>query len=143
MKYLVNGVAVAAALVIAAPVLAQNPSGGAPAPAPVANSAMPPVHHAARHAKAMHAFHKGVAHRAPLSGDTTAQLNREELARLQTGGPPMPPPPPAPMPPANSPSGGNSMGMPGPNAGGPGLTPYSGGAPAPYSGGPGGGGLGH
>ena len=26
--------------------------------------------------------------------------------------------------------GGNSMGMPGPNAGGPGLTPYSGGAPA-------------
>ena len=30
--------------------------------------------------------------------------------------------------PAN-PSGGNSMGMPGPNMGGPGLTPYSGGAP--------------
>ena len=28
-----------------------------------------------------------------------------------------------------SPSGGNSMGMPGPNPGGPGLTPYSGGAP--------------
>jgi hypothetical protein len=30
--------------------------------------------------------------------------------------------------PAN-PSGGNAMGMPGPNPGGPGLTPYSGGAP--------------
>jgi hypothetical protein len=28
-----------------------------------------------------------------------------------------------------SPSGGNAMGMPGPNPGGPGLTPYSGGAP--------------
>ena len=91
----------------------------------------------------MHAFHRGMAQKAGLSGDTTAQLNREELARIQTGGPPMPPPPAAPMPPANSPSGGNSMGMPGPNAGGPGLTPYSGGAPSPYSGGPGGGGLGH
>jgi ABC-type nickel/cobalt efflux system permease component RcnA len=30
--------------------------------------------------------------------------------------------------PAN-PSGGNAMGLPGPNPGGPGLTPYSGGAP--------------
>src|ERR1700730_9187026 len=30
-----------------------------------------------------------------------------------------------------NPSGGNSMGMPGPNPGGPGLTPYSGGAPPP------------
>ena len=29
-----------------------------------------------------------------------------------------------------SPSGGNAMGMPGPNPGGPGLTPYSTGAPA-------------
>ena len=28
-----------------------------------------------------------------------------------------------------NPSGGNAMGMPGPNPGGPGLTPYSGGAP--------------
>jgi hypothetical protein len=30
-----------------------------------------------------------------------------------------------------SPSGGNSMGMPGPSPGGPGLTPYSTGAPPP------------
>ena len=30
-----------------------------------------------------------------------------------------------------SPSGGNAVGAPGPNPGGPGLTPYSGGAPAP------------
>jgi hypothetical protein len=42
------------------------------------------------------------------------------------GAPPMAPqmaPPPPPV------RGGNSMGMPGPNTGGPGLTPYSGGAP--------------
>ena len=156
MKHLLNGVAIAAALVIAGPVWAQNPSGGngmgmpgpnpgggggltpysgggaAPAAAPAENSAMPPTHHAVRHAHAMHGFHKGMAHKAALTGDTTAQLNREELARLQSGAPPSPPmaaPPPMP-----NPSGGNSMGMPGPNAGGPGLSPYSGGS--------GGGGLG-
>ncbi len=189
MKVLLSGVAMAAALAIAAPTWAQNPSGGngmgmpgpnpggggnlspytgggtapsatapgrmpqggkktssrggnlppagpagsASAMPPASTSAMPPTHHAVRHAKAMHAFHKGMAHKAALTGDTTAQLNREELARLQTGAPPAPPPPPgAPMP---SPSGGNSMGMPGPSTGGPGLTPYSSG--------PGGGGLGH
>ena len=70
---------------------------------------------------------------APLTGDTANQLNQQELARIQSGSsmpPPAPmgasPPPPAP---GYSPSGGNSMGMPGPNTGGPGLTPYSGGAP--------------
>jgi len=140
MKHLLTGVAVAAALAIAAPVWAQNPSSGSPnpgggggaAPAPAENSAMPPMHHAVRHAKAMHGFHKGMAHKAALSGDTTAQLNREELARLQSGAPPSPPM--AAPPPMSNPSGGNSMGMPGPNAGGPGLSPYSSGA--------GGGGLG-
>jgi hypothetical protein len=135
MKHLLTGVAVAAALAIAAPGWAQNPSGGAPPPtpaAPAANSAMPPKHHAVRHAHAMHSFHKGMAHKAALTGDTTAQLNREELARLQSGAPPSPPM--AAPPPMSNPSGGNSMGMPGPNAGGPGLSPYSSGA--------GGGGLG-
>jgi hypothetical protein len=158
MKHLFTGVAVAAALAIAAPVWAQNPSGGngmgmpgpnpgggggltpysggGPAPAaaaaPAENSAMPPAHHAVRHAHAMHGFHKGMAHKAALTGDTTAQLNREELARLQSGAPPSPPM--AAAPPMSNPSGGNSMGMPGPNAGGPGLSPYSSGA--------GGGGLG-
>jgi hypothetical protein len=34
--------------------------------------------------------------------------------------------------PAN-PSGGNAVGLPGPNPGGPGLTPYSGGAPRPMA----------
>ena len=155
MKHLLTGVAVAAALAIAAPVWAQNPSGGngmgmpgpnpgggggltpysgGAAPAPTANSATPPMHHAVRHAKAMHGFHKGMAHKAALTGDTTAQLNREELARLQSGAPPSPPMAAPPPPPMSNPSAGNSMGMPGPNAGGPGLSPYSGGA--------GGGGLG-
>jgi hypothetical protein len=32
-----------------------------------------------------------------------------------------------------SPSGGNAVGLPGPNPGGPGLTPYSGGAPRPMA----------
>ncbi len=127
MKYLLNGVAVAAALVIAAPVWAQNPSGGngmgmpgpnpggggnlspysgggAPPAAPAAmppsagsNSAMPPMHHAVKHAKAMHAFHKGMAQKAALAGDTTAQLNRGELARIQSGNMSNPPAPNPPM----------------------------------------------
>jgi hypothetical protein len=63
----------------------------------------------------------------PKSGtDTTAQLNQAELARLQAGAPPMAPQMAPPSPPMR---GGNSMGTPGPNAGGPGLTPYSTGAP--------------
>jgi hypothetical protein len=135
MKHFLTGVAVAASLAIATPGWAQNAPPPAPAmpAAPAANSAMPPAHHAVRHAHAMHHFHKGMAQKAALSGDTTAQLNREELARIQSGAPPSPPmaSPPPPMP---NPSGGNSMGMPGPNAGGPGLSPYSSGA--------GGGGLG-
>jgi hypothetical protein len=118
MRHLLNGAAIAAALVIAGPVWAQNPSGGNPmgtagpnpggpgltpysggAPA-ATNSAMPPAHHAVRHARAMHAHHRHMAAKAALTGDTTAQLNREELARIQSGGPPTPPPPPTePMPP--------------------------------------------
>ncbi|HEY1259777.1 MAG TPA: hypothetical protein VGF34_11055 [Stellaceae bacterium] len=113
MKHLLNGVAIAAVFAIAAPVWAQNPSGGnamgTPGPnpggpgltpystggaPPPATSAAPPMH---RHAKAMH--HK-MAHRGPaLSGDTTAQLNREELARIQAGNMSNPPAPAAPPPP--------------------------------------------
>jgi len=40
----------------------------------------------------MHHFHKGMAQKAALTGDTTAQLNREELARLQAGNQGMPAP---------------------------------------------------
>jgi hypothetical protein len=154
-KHLLGGVAVIAALAFSAPVWAQpaNPSGGnalglpgpnpggpgltpysGGAPRPTAapppsmsetTSATPPVH---RHARAHHVVstHQMLHAHGPKSGtDTTAQLNQAELARLQSGAPPMPPQmaPPPPM------QGGNSMGMPGPNAGGPGLTPYSGGAP--------------
>jgi hypothetical protein len=50
----------------------------------------------------MRNFHRGMANKAALAGDTTAQLNREELARIQSGNlgsPPAPPAPPAPPPP--------------------------------------------
>jgi hypothetical protein len=95
---------------------------------------LPPAHHAVRHAKAMHVHHKTMIHEAALTGDTAAQLNRQELARIQSGAPPATPPfasmSDTPMsaelmPDQPNPSGGNSMGMPGPNPGGPGLTPYT------------------
>ena len=111
MKHLLNGVAIAAALAVAAPVWAQNPSGGnamgTPGPnpggpgltpyttgaAPDATSAMPPTHRAKRPARSA----KKVPPRAPaLSGDVASQLNSEELQRLQAGNfsnPPAPPPP--------------------------------------------------
>jgi hypothetical protein len=127
-KHLLNGVAVIAALAFSAPVWAQpaNPSG--PASASDTTSAAPPTHRHARHVTHAAAHHK----MAPMKGSTADQLNQQELARLQTGTSMPPPrpmgamPPPAPMP---NPSGGNSMGMPGPNTGGPGLTPYSTGSP--------------
>lgn len=163
MKYLLNGVAVAAALVIAAPVWAQNPSGGnavgtpgpnpggpgltpysggappappAAEPAPAAmppsampsgsesNSAMPPMHREAhmRHYH-HHMMHARIIHHGPRNPeDTTAQLNRAELARIQgnaaapapqaaPAGEPMQPPP--------------SMRMPGPKPSGSGYIPPS------------------
>lgn len=111
LKHLLNGIAIAAACAISGPVWAQtNPSGenrvrlpaqnfgaggnlsqdsgggySTPAPlAPTATSATPPPHHAVRRAGAMHAHHKNAARKAGLSGDTTAQLNRQELTRAQT-----------------------------------------------------------
>jgi hypothetical protein len=157
IKHLVNGVAVIAALAFSAPVWAQpaspsggnsmgmpgpNPGGGgltpystgAPpppattAPPPAYTSATPPKHHYAHHVTHGAAYHHKMA---PLTGDTADQLNQQELARLQTGSSMPPPAPMGAMPPPARPysSGGNSMGMPGPNMGGPGLTPYSGGAP--------------
>ena len=150
-RHLLNGVGLIAALALSAPAWAQpaNPSGGnalgvpgpnpggpgltpystgAPPSTPSASdttSAMPPKHrHARQHVVSTH--HMLHAH-GPKSGtDTTAQLNQAELARLQAGAPPMAPQMAPPSPPMR---GGNSMGTPGPNAGGPGLTPYSTGAP--------------
>ena len=91
-------------------------------------SATPPMHHHAHHATHAAAHHK----MAPLTGSTANQLNQQELSRLQAGSSMPSPAPTGAMPPPSqmpSASGGNSMGMPGPNMGGPGLTPYSGGAP--------------
>jgi hypothetical protein len=179
MKHLLTGVAVAAALAIAAPGWAQNAGGNthdgnsigtpgpnpggpsvpsryagrdalfaqmstAPAPSatqpgrmpqggkktssrggnlpppaadstmtPTSTSAMPPTHHAVRHAHAMHHFHKGMAEKAASTGDTTAQLNRQELARLQTGNQGMPAPGPA-MPESSPGPEGSPKNLPGP-----------------------------
>ncbi|MBV8122151.1 MAG: hypothetical protein JO081_19700 [Alphaproteobacteria bacterium] len=120
VRHLLNGVAIVATLAIAGPVWAQqqqpqwNPATGQPglgapmtpaaappaaAPPSAAASATPSVHHAVRHARAMHAHHKQMAQKAALTGDTTAQLNREELARIQSGNLGNPPAPPAPPPP--------------------------------------------
>jgi hypothetical protein len=139
MKRLLNGVAIAAALAIAGPVWAQSPtggnsvgapgpnpggpgltpySGGAP-PAPASTSAMPPMHHAMHHAHAMHAFHKSMAKKATLAGDTTAALNREELARIQGGNFSNPPAAPTPESEGSPPSSR----LPGPKASGGGNIP--------------------
>jgi hypothetical protein len=132
MKHLLSGVAIVAALAIAAPASAQRtgPGAGAPGPnqpvpggpgpsSPLSNlppspsrdvpyppppsatapgssgmsSAMPPAHRPARATKGKMAKGGG----PQLAGSTAAQLNREELARLQAGNfanPPAPPPPP-------------------------------------------------
>jgi|SRR5215471_16453409 hypothetical protein len=86
MKHLLTGVAIAAALAIAAPAFAQ------PAPAPAAPKQMKKksmTHHARAHK-----MHGG---KMMSQGDaTTAQLNREELARIQGGGAPMMAPGPMP-----------------------------------------------
>jgi hypothetical protein len=141
MKHLLNGVAIAAALAIAGPVWAQSPTGGNPvgspgpspggpgltpysggaptaAPTEAPTSATPPMHHAhvMHHAHAMHAFHKGMAKRATAAGDTTAALNREELARIQAGNfsnPPAPPPEEGAPPPEEAAPGSSSR-IPGP-----------------------------
>jgi lactobin A/cerein 7B family class IIb bacteriocin len=97
MKHLLNGVAVVAALAIAAPVWAQTsapmtPSSRAPA-APAASAPAPAAPMATK------ARHKRVAHRkatrrgmAPKAGpdSVASQLNAQELARVQGGGGPPP-----------------------------------------------------
>ena len=143
MKHLLNGVAIAAALVIAGSAWAQqkevpnpnvNPSGnpmGMPGPNPggpgltpytgggyatqPTTSATPPPH-PVHHVRAMHHFHKGMAQKAALSGNTTAQLNREELARINAGNlsspPPAAPMPEGPPPPPSQPRSGSSKYLP-------------------------------
>ena len=77
------------------PVRAQPPA-TAPGMAPEAGattSAMPPTHRGGR----VSTHHKGLAAHPPsaMSGTTAAQLNQEELNRLQAGNFAMPPAPPA------------------------------------------------
>jgi hypothetical protein len=104
MKHLLNGVAIAAALAIAGPVWAQNPAmpgaAGAGVPSPAPTSATPPehhYHHVMHHSHAMAAHHRRMAHEAHMAGDTTAALNRQELARIQSGNMTNPPAPSGPM----------------------------------------------
>ena len=103
MKHLLTGVAIAAALAIVAPAMAQNapmtpsaPNAGAPAktmPMKQAHHRMV-RHHTMRH-HAMMRHHGRMAMRG--GGNMTEELNRQELQRLQ-GGPAMQAaPPPAPM----------------------------------------------
>jgi hypothetical protein len=150
VNHLLYGVAVIAALAVAAPVWAQTAGGNSyggnsmgipgpnpggpetpgsingglfghtPSPPPVSTSAMPPKQHHAHYVTHAAAHHRKMA---PLAEPTANQLNQEELARLQSGpqfGSSMPP---SAGPPSRS--GGNSMGLPGPNPGGPGLTLYN------------------
>jgi hypothetical protein len=110
MKHLLTGVAMAAALAIAAPVWAQAPtpmspggnnptsgSAGPFAPKPAMTPAKP-MHHKPMH----HVSHK----KSMSSGDmTTEQLNSQELARI-TGGGGAPMPAPMPTPGGNNPTSG-------------------------------------
>ena len=106
MKHLLNGLAMAAALAVAAPVWAQT---GAPmtpmAPAaPPAASSMEPAepmattrHHRARHHRVVRHSRRGMG-KASADERTTEQLNRQELSRIQGGAPGAgmaPPPMPA------------------------------------------------
>jgi len=110
------------------------PPAEAPAPAPMAmppsasappppNSAMPPTHRQAMHHRYHHGMYhhamRGRIHHGPRNPeDTTAQLNRAELGRIQSGNIGAPPPasePGAPM--------GPSSRMPGPKTNGSGYIP--------------------
>lgn len=97
MKHLLNGVTIAAALAIAAPVWAQtgapmtapmSPSAAAPSAgmAPETSEIAAPRHHRARpHRTARHATRGRMTGKA--SADNMAsELNQQELSRLQPGG---------------------------------------------------------
>jgi hypothetical protein len=88
-------------------------------PPPASTSAMPGMHYHAHRVTHAAAHYRKLA---LLTRSTADQLNQEELARLQSGSSTPPQDPPTWLP---SQSGGNSMDMPGPNPGGPGLTPYN------------------
>ena len=101
MKHLLNGLAMTAALVIAAPVWAQTGAPMTPAAPPAASSMAPEEptattrHHRARHHRVVRHSRRGG--RAGSEEGMTEQLNRQELSRIQ-GGAPGPGMAPAPMP---------------------------------------------
>jgi hypothetical protein len=129
MKHLLTGVAMAAALAIAAPVWAQapmtpggnNPTSGsagpfapkpapAPAPAPAAAPAKAPAKASAGRMSTRRFKHNVVHHRRGhmSAGDqTTEQLNAQELARISGGGAPAPAPMPM-APGGNNPTSGSA-----------------------------------
>jgi hypothetical protein len=127
MKHLLTGVAMAAALAIAAPVWAQNapmtPGGNNPtsgsagpfapkaAPAPAAAPANAPAKAAAGHRMSTRRYmHNVVHHRRGMSGQGMSQaeqLNAQELARITGGGAPAPMPMPM-TPGGNNPTSGSA-----------------------------------
>ena len=91
MKHLLSGVAVAAALAIAAPVWAQNPA-PAPAPAPVQSMNRMPAGGSATSergsgARAHHRRHAVQSAGKSSAGSQADQLNRQELSQLQGANP--------------------------------------------------------
>lgn len=119
MKHLLSGVAIAAALAIAAPVWAAENTAMPPAPgaqAPAAHAAAKPAKHRVavrrhrrrpvRQATRRHRVRRG-RHVEAGGNRMTEQLNREELARIQAGSagaaPAAPPPAPGGMPPGAPP----------------------------------------
>ena len=98
MKHLLNGVAIAAALAIAAPAAwaqapmtpkSSAPKAAAPAAAPTAGAPAAPMASKQRHKRGARTY----ARRGTRGGGVsmTDQLNREELARIQSGGGAAPP----------------------------------------------------
>ena len=96
MKHLLNGVAIAAALAIAAPAAwaqapmtpkSSAPKAAAPAAAPAAAEPMKPMASKQRHKRG---GKRMAARRGGPAMSMTDQLNREELARIQSGGASMP-----------------------------------------------------
>ncbi len=104
MKHLLTGVAMAAALAIAAPVWAQSTPSSSTPPATPAAPAKPMAAKPMTMKKPMH--HMAMHHHRMSAGDQmTEQLNQQELQRIMGGGAPAP----APMTPGgNNPTSGSA-----------------------------------
>lgn len=97
MKHLLTGVAMAAALAIAAPVWAQNAPAAPAAPAkpaaaaPAKPAAAKPAAAKTMAKKPMHR-HMAMHHRMSAGDQMTEDLNKQELQRIMGGGAPAPAP---------------------------------------------------